>query len=42
MKNRSEDLVFKDESYAIVGACFAVYRGKNSLASFRAFSGLPT
>jgi GxxExxY protein len=28
MKLRNEDLLFKDESYAIVGACFAVYRDK--------------
>ena len=28
MKNRSEDLIFKDESYAIMGACFAVYSDK--------------
>ena len=28
MKNRSEDLIFKDESYAIMGACFALYSDK--------------
>ncbi len=28
MKKKIDDLIFKDESYAIVGACFAVYEEK--------------
>lgn len=28
MKTRGENLIFKNESYAIVRACFAVYRDK--------------
>jgi len=28
MKTGKEDLLFKDDSYAIIGACFAVYRDK--------------
>src|SRR4029079_17396551 len=28
LKNHIEDLVYKDECYAIVGACFEVYKDK--------------
>lgn len=28
MKNRVEDLIFKEEGYAIIGGCFAVYKDK--------------
>ena len=27
---KSEDLIFKKESYAIIGACFEVYRQKGN------------
>lgn len=28
MKKRIDDLIFKDESYSIIGACFEVYKDK--------------
>ena len=28
MKNQNSELIFKDESYAIIGGCMAVYRDK--------------
>ena len=31
------DLIFKDECYAIIGACFEVYKDKG--CGFRVFSG---
>ena len=43
MKTRDEDLIFKSESYTIVGACFAVFRDQGCAlleASFPVFSGL--